>query len=121
MAKVKKNNPKAIRNRERVNFHRKWKTILREEFQTINRPNHQNQNANVTSERDEGKKEEEKVDSREQLRRWALKYNVSKRAVSELLIILISLGMNWLPKDSRSLFATPRHIEMTNLTYGKLW
>lgn len=66
-------------------------------------------------------KDNENMDSKERIRHWALKYNISKRAVSELLKILISLGMVWLPEDSRTLLSTPRHIELSNLTNGKLW
>lgn len=114
MAKTKQNSLKATKNRDRVNFHRKWKKIAAIENRSINLIcNVQSQTSN--------QKKEETLASNEKLRQWATKYNISKRAISELLKILISFGLNWLPKDSRTLLATPRFIEMTNLTNGKLW
>lgn len=119
MAKVNKTTLKATKNRDRVNFHRRFKNIFNNEVRQIN------QICNVQSVNQVHSKPEEQTEinasSKEKLRRWATKYNISKRAVSDLLKILISLGMNWLPRDSRTLLSTPRHIEMTNLTNGKLW
>lgn len=115
MAKIKKNPLKNIQNRDRVNFHRRWRSILKNENCSVD--NRSNMDQSVNS----GNQSNEKTASTERLRRWALKYNISKRAVSDLLKILIFLGMNWLPKDSRTLLSTPRNIEMKNLTNGKLW
>lgn len=118
MAKIKKIDLKAVQNKNRVNFHRRWKSILKNEQQNQN--NSQNQN----SERHDSNQEHhenETTSSNDRLRRRAMKYNISKRAISDLLTILISFGMTWLPKDSRSLLATPRKIELINLTNGKLW
>lgn len=120
MAKVKRHSLKADQVRKRVQFHRRWRSILERDNQSINvacRQNNKIDQEKLNHQRDEN----ETMASNECLRRWALKYNISKRAISELLTILISLGMNWLPKDSRTLLSTPRHVEMTNLTNGKLW
>lgn len=113
MSKVKKSTQKAINNRNRVNFHRRWKSIVNQGNLVTNNNNDFNQdnNSNVV----------QNNSSSQRLRRWALNYNISKRAVSDLLNILISLGMTWLPKDSRTLLSTPRYVEMKNLTNGKLW
>lgn len=119
MAKVKKTSLKAVRNRERVSFHRRWRAIAFNESQSINRnPNFQNVN-HESLRQDEQK--QTFFNSNEKLRRWAIQYNISKRAVSELLKILISLGMTGLPKDSRTLLETPRNVEMISLSNGKLW
>lgn len=115
MAKIEKNLLKSTQNRKRVDFHRRVKAIL--DYEKRNNNCDINQNLNSSQEC----KEKKVLGSNEQLRRWALKYNISKRAVSDLLKILISFGMIWLPKDSRTLLSTPRNIEMTNLTNGKLW
>lgn len=110
-----------MQNRNRVNFHRKWKHILERENQSSNdatafpNPNINQENSNEERQRNET------IGASESLRRWALKHNISKRAVSDLLKILIALGLTWLPKDGRTLFSTPRYIEMQNLTNGKLW
>lgn len=121
MAKINKKELKAAQNRNRVNFHRRLKFILKNENDSVdNVADRSNVNLNKR-ESNYGNQSNEKSASTERLRHWALEYNISKRAVSELLKILISLGMIWLPKDSRTLLSTPRYIEMKNLTNGKLW
>lgn len=118
MAKVRKNSLKAIQNRNRVKLHRNLKLILNSENRLVGT---NFKKTDSTREKSEPEINNEKIGSKERLRLWALKYNISKRAVSELLKILITLGMTWLPKDSRTLLSTPRHIHMTDLTNGKLW
>lgn len=120
MAKIKKNSLKAIQNRERVNFHRRWKFIVNNETRVI-KEKRSPENTNSTHEESKQHTNNEINGSKERLRNWALKYNISKRAVSDLLKILITFGMPWLPKDSRTLLSTPRQIYMTELTNGKLW
>lgn len=115
MAKIRKLDLKSAQNRNRVNFHRRCKVILENENRSSNNANINQDNLN--QERDQN----DNASSAEYLRRWAVKHNISKRAVSDLLKILISLGLVWLPKDSRTLLSTPRYIEMRNLSNGKLW
>lgn len=120
MAKVSNPKLKVIQNRNRVNFCRKWKSILKNENKSISF-GHQSRNSNLHDSNHERRSDEKFIASSERLRHWAIKYNISKCAVSDLLKILISLGMSWLPKDSRTLLSTPRYIEMKSLTNGKLW
>lgn len=117
MAKVKNIPMKKSQSRDRVYFHRRFKYILENENRSTNRTD-DSLNQRISYQENQSN---EKTASTERLRQWALKYNISKRAVSDLLKTLISLGMIWLPKDSRTLLATPRYIEMNNLTNGKLW
>lgn len=120
MAKIKKNSLKSIQTRNRVQFHRKVRSILVRNNSLRNDAGR----GQETVDQEKLNREQsasEYVASSERLRCWAIKYNISKRAVSELLTILIALGMNWLPKDSRTLLSTPRHIEMSCLSNGKLW
>lgn len=56
-----------------------------------------------------------------QLRLWALKHNITRNALSELLTILISFGMTFLPSDPRTLLQTPKHITSVNIANGQLW
>lgn len=123
MAKINKQKSlNKIQNRNRVNFHRRWKYILKNESSLIDNDGADRSNQRINqSESNQENQSNEKMASTERLRRWALKYNISKRAVSDLLKILICLGMTWLPKDSRTLLSTPRYIQMSNLTNGKLW
>lgn len=116
MVKVKKMDEKVERNRNRVNFHRKWKSIFDRNF-----TGPQEQQIGQDNSRHHERQQNENMASKERLRQWALKYNISKRAVSDLLKILISFGFTWLPNDSRTLLSTPRYIEMDNLTNGKFW
>lgn len=57
----------------------------------------------------------------EQIRYWAVKHNIAKRAINDLLRILRSIGLIWLPTDSRSLCKTPRSTEVVSLAGGKYW
>lgn len=128
MAKVKKNTVRAKQNRVRVNLNREWKSIMHKEEQS----NHNSNNlrditsnvyssASTSGINDKTDSPNNEFGIRESLRRWALKFNISKCAVTELLKILIRFGMHELPKDSRTLFETPRRIEMISLTNGKIW
>lgn len=56
-----------------------------------------------------------------QLRLWALKHNITRNALSDLLKILIAFGMTWLPADSRTLLETPQNITTVNIANGQLW
>lgn len=115
MAKIQKNTLKAKQNRNRVNLHRAWKSIYISDQRnsSVNQHSNSNQQDNRTDIRG--------PHLQESLRRWALNFNISKRAVNDLLKILISFGMSSLPSDSRSLLSTPRSIKLKSLTNGKIW
>lgn len=57
----------------------------------------------------------------DQLRGWAIRHNVTKRTVNDLLKILREIGLKWLPKDSRSLCKTSRRIELIPIGDGQYW
>lgn len=121
MAKIKRDTRVAKQNRVRVSFHRDWNRILiKESIRDTTRANSilPNPRDHTTT---SGVLNGEKMSSQEKLRQWALKYNITKRAVSDLLKILISVGLTWLPKDSRTLLFTPRNIELVTLSKGKFW
>lgn len=120
MSKVKKNSLKAVQNRNRVNFHRRVQFILKNEIGLVNKITSP-KISNSSREEPKQRADTETIGSRERLRNWALKYNISKQAVSDLLKMLIAIGMTWLPKDSRTLLSTPRQIHLAELTNGKLW
>lgn len=65
--------------------------------------------------------EEDEIGSIDKLRSWAIQYNISQRAVTALLKILISIGFKWLPSDSRALLKTPRVVDLEDCAGGKLW
>lgn len=131
MANAKKDTIKAKRNRARVNFHREWKSIMVKQNQSNQQIAHSsnftsnaNSNMNTGSSAFQGHHfnvDFQELDIRERLRRWALRYNISNCAVTDLLKILILLGIHNLPKDGRTLLQTPRFIKMISLSNGKLW
>lgn len=124
--KALRNTKIAKQNRIRVKFHRDFNKILikdsiRNTTQTNSLVHRQSSNTSQGQFEKRQLSEERQLSGREQIRRWALKYNISKCAVSALLKVLISIGLNWLPKDSRSLFQTQRYVELTTLSNGKIW
>lgn len=120
MSKIKQRVQKAKQNRDRVTFHRRWRSILKTKRSVNYSDNRQNHNVHQD---DSSRKHEanKSLGARECLRRWALKYNISKIAVTDLLKVLKSLGMNYLPSDSRTLLHTPRQMEISHLSNGQLW
>lgn len=57
----------------------------------------------------------------EMLQEWAIVHNITKRAISDLLKILIALGLNWLPKDARTLLRSPINVEIKSIANGSYW
>lgn len=111
MAKINKKQIKAEQNRNRVKFHRAWKSIVENNSEGVNYVNH----SNVPE------RQSEIHDISESLRRWALEYNITRRALNALLKILILYGMTTLPNDSRTLLSTPRTVEMIPFKNGHYW
>lgn len=63
---------------------------------------------------------ERDLSKRDKIRQWALKHNLTRSAVSELLILL----NEWLPsadfcKDARTLLKTPRNVVIQNIGGGQ--
>lgn len=115
MGKITKNTLKAIQNRNRVALHRAWTSI-----QNSDRNQHSIVFSN-SSTSENNSTDFQTTHIRESLRRWVLKFNISKRAVNDLLNLLISFGFKSLPRDSRSLLTTPRSVELKSVTNGKIW
>lgn len=61
------------------------------------------------------------IDFKEELKCWAVKHCITKRALNDLLSILIVYGFSFLPKDSRTFMKTPVNVEIRELSHGKLW
>lgn len=57
----------------------------------------------------------------QKLKSWVFNHNVTRRAVNDLLLILKSAGLNWLPNDSRTLCKTPRSTKIFSAANGKYW
>lgn len=52
---------------------------------------------------------------------WIFRHHITKSATSDLLKILNFAGLNFLPKDSRTLLKTPTHVPISKLSNGQLW
>ncbi|XP_050519447.1 uncharacterized protein LOC126893377 [Diabrotica virgifera virgifera] len=61
---------------------------------------------------------ESKYLRREKLRHWAVKNGIAHTHLNELLDILLSFGISGLPKDARTLVATPKLITTTKMSNG---
>lgn len=61
------------------------------------------------------------LDFKDQIKCWAVKHCITKRALNDLLSILIIFGFDLLPKDSRTLMQTPVNVHIRELSHGKLW
>lgn len=64
---------------------------------------------------------DEMCDFKEKIICWSVKHSITKRAVNDLLSILIFYGFSFLPKDSRTLMKTPVHIDIQQLSKGQMW
>lgn len=112
MGRVLKNDKKSAQTRNRVQRYRFSKNQLVKQQKTITAT------MNNTIPHEES---ETIYPAETKLRIWAIKHNITRRALSDLLKILISIGLNWLPSDGRTLLETPQNIELKNVANGKLW
>lgn len=117
MGKVTKA-PKSGKHRNRMQLHREVQRILMKEKQNVIE---MLDTTNLVQPVQIQNSEIPNRSSIEQLSYWAIKHNIAKRAVNDLLKILRSIGLIWLPTDSRSLCKTPRSVELTSLACGKYW
>lgn len=57
----------------------------------------------------------------ESIKTWALKFHINHNALNNLLAILHEFGMNFLPRDSRSLLKTPKNVAIVPIGNGQYW
>lgn len=65
--------------------------------------------------------DKDKNDFSDKIKLWAIQHCITKRALNELLSILILYGFEFLPKDSRTLLQTPTSVDIRELSSGHLW
>lgn len=63
----------------------------------------------------------EMADFQNKMKQWSIKHNITRRALNDLLSILIMFGCTFMPKDSRTFFKTPRKVPIDVLSKGSLW
>lgn len=125
MTKVRKENKEKIleQTRMRVRIHRGMKAILNKESKVSE------SNSFVNPEFKPGSSiitngilnTQWRSDFVKDIRKWALDFNITKRAVTSLLKTLHSKGMHFFPTDSRALLKTPRSIETLSVAGGNYW
>lgn len=115
MPKITQNSKEAIATRNRVRFHRKVKLVLLNERRMFE----------MYMSSKEQKTEEVRSDlidsNKQSLRCWALEHRIKRHALTDLLKILRSLGISWLPNDSRTFLKTPCEVEIFDAAGGKMW
>lgn len=116
MPKILKNSTKAENLRNRVRIFRGIQSILRHEDKQINVIHTPNVPQILAKHHTEQRKS-----LFDELRSWALKFHIKRRAITGLLKILKCNGMSYLPKDSRTLLQTPRKVNIENIVGGKYW
>lgn len=124
MGKILKDTKIAKQIRHRVKFHREWNRILVKDAITSEINSQSNIDSTNAAQQPQQTQTDEivvKQTTEEKLRCWVFKHNITRSAISDLLKILISIGMTWLPKDSRTFLSTPRNVEISTLSIGHLW
>lgn len=132
MAKILLFDEKSVKNRNRVRKHRQNKYMKKLHNDKINeriKKNFQKISFDRTTDFEDlySNKQynshdyDEQNEFKDNLRIWALNHRITRKAVSDLLMILISAGFGFLPKDSRTLMSTPVNVPITNMTNGKMW
>lgn len=125
MAKSLKNSKKAMQTRNRVRMLRGIRSIIKNDSASLLNVNDLKQKLKSNEEspaHDRFSSSNDRLSKLTlELRSWAIDKNINKRAVTELLKILRSAGINFLPKDSRTLLETPRNVEIIDLGGGKYW
>lgn len=69
----------------------------------------------------ENKESKEEISAEMKIRMWAIKHNITRNALCDLLKILISIGLTWLPSDARTMLKTPQNIKVKNVANGQMW
>lgn len=119
MVRIRNSKKLAVSVRDRVRLHRERKKIREQENEKLNR-----RLAEILELAESSSDQIEidhDTDLKEKLRQWANEFRISKRAIDGLLSILISCGVENIPKNHRTLQATPTNIKLIDTAGGKLW
>lgn len=121
----RKKNPQKppISNKIRARMHRQRKN-LKNSFRKREQQVLLNNNGHIHIAQPENSlSENESVESpiKTRIRDWANMHRVSKRALDDLLAILVASGIDSVPKNHRTLQKTPTNIEIINVGGGHFW
>lgn len=127
MAKVLLFDEKSIKNRNRVQKHRYNKYLkkihnheIEKRIKKLNFIHHDVSMDNHSTDSDPNNYDKPN-EFKDKLRVWVLNHRITRTAVNDLLLILISAGFVFLPKDARTLMSTPVEVPIKMLTNGKMW
>lgn len=107
------------RYRKKLKVSKSYQDAVRseiEERENIDNPAHP-----ITDSENTNSSNEDAHDLKEKIKCWAVKHCITKRALNDLLSMLILFGFDLLPKDSRTLMRTPVHVDIRELSNGHLW
>lgn len=137
---IKNDSVKATKNRARVRkscilkqMRATHESYIRVEIYSIEQLNCEEMFKQIDELSDEKKEKDEEneylaydrvdksIELMDRLRFWAIHHRITQTAIGDLLRILIFGGLTFLPKDSRTFMKTPRKLEITEVSNGKLW
>lgn len=105
-------------NNRRIRRFRQISNSLRNQVHVVNRVMQNSRNVeNILQDGSEVQQHSAEM----RLRLWAVKNNISRIAMGELLKILISIGLTYLPCDPRTILKTPQNIQLLNQANGQVW
>lgn len=107
--------------RNRVRFFRGIQSILKHDNISIVNAVQLRKKIDKSNLSTSNEKEIEPPSLSDELKSWALKFHTKRRALTALLKLLRSFGVQSLPKDSRCLLKTPRVIEIEVRSGGQYW
>lgn len=116
MVRVNKN--KLLRPNNRMRRFRAISNSLKNQELEINSRLHSSRNVHNIH---QNAAEDSQPSTEIKLRLWAVKHNITRIAMNELLKLLISIGLNYLPSDARTLLETPQSIQLESQANGKVW
>lgn len=127
MGRVLRIDNKALKNRARVRKYRSWKKLkaIHEKYINDQISNEEEEDCsdeiveNISP--NDGSNVDKATEISDKLKYWCVHHRITATAMNDLLAILQFVGLNFLPKDTRTLLGTPTNVPIQILTNGKLW
>lgn len=98
-----------------------WSVLKLKEIRILIIVIHNNSSCGSTDQTVTNENEDVTLDFKEKIMCWSVKHCITRRALNDLLSILVVYGFSFLPKDSRTLMKTPVNVDIRKLSKGKLW
>lgn len=134
MGKVRNFDEKSCKNRARVRKYRNWKKAksLHENYIRRQVEIEADESVHIDDSIYNGIFDDSFVNEREnstdkateikdKLKFWCVNHRITAMAMCDLLLILRFAGLEFLPRDSRTLMGTPVNVPIHSLSNGKLW